>query len=505
VVVGAGPGGLTAAMVLAHRGLDVTVYERKPQVGGRNAELRLGPYRFDVGPTFLLMKFLLDQMFEATGRRTEDLLDCPRLEPMYDLAFEDFTLHATTDRAAMRRQIEEHFPGQGEGLDRFHQRESLRFRRMYPCLQKSYSSVGSMLSPVLIRALPRLSLGRSIFHVLGDYFEPEELRLAFTFQSKYLGMSPWDCPGAFALIPYAEHAFGIHHVQGGLSQMSEAMAKVLKEEGGTLHLETPVRRVMAENGTACGVELADGSKVEADAVVVNADFGTAMRELMPERIAGRWRPDKLRERPFSCSTFMLYLGLDTTFDLAHHTIVFAHDYHRNLDEISHRKVLSEDPSLYVRNATVTDPALAPEGHSALYVLVPVPNNTSGIDWEKERARFRDRTLDAIEQRTAAKDLRSHIREEAVISPLEWEQDYGVFLGATFNLAHTFGQMLYFRPHNEFEKLKNCYLVGGGTHPGSGIPTILESGRISANLICKRWDVPFEPPPPFAEGTPEPVA
>jgi len=497
-VVGAGPGGLTAAMILAHRGFRVSVFERESSIGGRNSELRLGPYSFDVGPTFLLMKFLLDEMFAETGRNTSYYLDCPRLDPMYELAFDGFSIDATTDRERMREQIEKHFPGQGAGLDKLHKAEYVRFKRMYPCLQKDYGHVSALLAPVLLRALPHLSLGRSIFQVLGHYFKPELLRLAFTFQSKYLGMSPWSCPGAFALIPYAEHAFGIYHVMGGLHRMSTAFAQVLKEDAGDLHLETPVRQLLLDGKTVKGVELADGTKVETDAVIVNADFGHAMTHLVPDGVLRRYRADKLRKLDFSCSTFMLYLGLDTMYPLKHHVILFAKDYARNLREISETKVLSDDFSLYVRNASITDPSLAPPGHSAVYVLVPVPNNMGQVDWEKEAAPFRERVLDAMEQRGGMTNLRSHIREEAVITPKDWEEERGVYLGATFNLAHSLGQMLYFRPHNKFEELRNCYLAGGGTHPGSGIPTILESGRITANLICRRWGVPFSPPAQFSD-------
>jgi phytoene desaturase len=497
-IIGAGPGGLTAAMILAHRGFKVSVFEKEEIVGGRNCQLRLGPYSFDVGPTFLLMKYLLDEMFAEAGRNSRDYLDCRKLEPMYDLAFPNFTIHATTDREKMRAEIARTFPGQEAGLDKFHEAEKVRYQRMYPCLQKHYGTLRAMVAPVLLRALPHLSLGRSIFDVLGHYFEPELLRLAFTFQSKYLGMSPWDCPGAFALIPYAEHVFGIYHVMGGLHRMSETFADVLKEEGGELHLNTPVRELTLDGRKATGVELADGEKVRFDAVIINADFGHAMSKLVPEGVLSRYRPDKLKRRDFSCSTFMLYLGLDATYPLAHHTIIFANDYAKNLREISHTKVLSEDISLYVRNATVTDPDLAPAGHSAIYVLVPVPNNSSNINWDSEKAAFRERVLDTMERRAGMTGIREHIREEYVITPKDWENERCVYMGATFNLAHNLGQMLYFRPHNEFEELRNCYLVGGGTHPGSGIPTILESARITSNLISWRWSVPFTPPAPFTE-------
>ncbi len=489
LVVGAGPGGLTAAMLLAARGFKVSVFEKDARVGGRNAAIVQAGYTFDVGPTFLMMKFILDEVFEEAGRNVADYLKCVRLEPMYRLQFEDVRLEPTTDREAMLRQLDAHFPGNRAGYDRFMAVEKERFRRMYPCLQKDYSSVSQYFSRDLLRALPKLSLGRSLISVLGDYFREDQLKLSFTFQSKYLGMSAWDCPGAFAILPYIEHAFGVHHVMGGLSEISEGMARVCRELGVDLRLGTPVKQLVLEGRSVRGVELADGEKVLADETVLNADFGYAMKHLVPPGVLRKYRPENVDRRDYSCSTFMLYLGLDRCYDLPHHTIFFAGDYRRNIRDIFQTKVLSEDISFYVRNASVTDPALAPLGHSAVYVLVPVPNRTARIDWSKEQAAFRDRVLAAMEKRGGMTDLRRHIREEIVYTPQTW-QEMNIQFGATFNLAHALNQMLYFRPRNRFEELDHCYLVGGGTHPGSGLPTIYESGRIAANLISRRYGVEF---------------
>ncbi|HAK94951.1 MAG TPA: phytoene desaturase [Planctomycetes bacterium] len=496
VVVGAGPGGTTAAALLARRGFRVTVVEKEPCIGGRNAELRLGDYRFDVGPTFLMMKFLLDGIFTETGRRSEDYLSFVRLDPMYELDFGDVSLFPSSRPEAMAAEIERVFPGQSAGFARFMERERVRFLRMYPCLQKDYCSPTAFLAPIFLRALPRLSLGKSLYDVLSGYFEPERLRLSFTFQSKYLGMSPWSCPGAFAIISFIEYAYGVYHVQGGLCKIAEALAKVAEEEGADIRLNAPVKKLLLRGREVRGVELEDGSQLAADAVVINADFAHAMTHLVEPGVLKKYSPAKLAAREYSCSTFMLYLGLDKSYDLAHHRIVFARDYHRNLTDIAVNKTLSDDFSFYVRNATVTDPGLAPEGHAAIYVLVPVPNNTSRIDWAAETPRMRERVLDALAARTPMKDIRDHIRQEAIIAPNDWEEQRGVFLGATFNLAHRLSQMLYLRPHNRFEELDGCYLVGGGTHPGSGLPTIYESGRISANLLSRAFGVPFEPPPPL---------
>ncbi len=489
-IVGAGPGGLTAAMLLAARGYSVKVFEKAEVVGGRSATISEEGYSFDTGPTFLMMTFILREMFQAAGRDLDDYCNIIPLDPMYRLNFKELFFEPSRDNEVTRQRIEEKFPGQGSGFNKFLKRESRRYKYMYPCLQKPYGNILSMSSPQLMRALPYLSAGRSLYSVLGDYFDDENLKISFTFQAKYLGMSPWNCPGLYAMIPYIEHFFGIEHVEGGLSRISEAMAKVVEEEGGEILLSTPVKRIITDGRkTATGVELEDGTREEFDGVVLNADFGYAAEHLFEPGLLRKWTPTKLNRSNYSCSTYMLYLGLDRTYEEPHHQIILADDYRRNITEIMGEKVLSEDLSVYVRNATVTDTTLAPEGHTALYVLVPVPNTRAPIEWTPELSReFRARVLDRIAERTSMKDLEEHIRYEKVITPYDWRDSYFILHGATFNLGHNIRQMLYFRPHNRFEEVGGCYIVGGGTHPGSGLPTIYESARISSNLISK--DIPL---------------
>jgi phytoene desaturase len=328
-----------------------------------------------------------------------------------------------------------------------------------------------------------LAVGRSLYDVMFGHFGNAELALAFTFQAKYIGMSPWECPGFFAMVPYIEHAFGVHHVRGGLSRISEAMASVAERHGATLRLSSPVDKVLVRDRAATGVRLESGEVVEADAVVVNADFGHAATHLFEPGVLRKYTPAKLDRMRLSCSTFMLYLGVDAAFQTPHHLIVFAEDYRANVNGIFSGKTLAKDTSFYVRRAEATDPTLAPEGHSALYVLVPVPNQRSGLDWSRERDAFRETVLDRIAARTPYGDLRPHIRAEKIITPADWELDYRVYRGATFNLAHNLAQMARLRPRNKFEEVAHVYLAGGGTHPGSGLPTIYESGRIAANLIA----------------------
>ena len=226
-----------------------------------------------------------------------------------------------------------------------------------------------------------------------------------------------------------------------------------------------------------------GGAYRADAVVVNADFARAMQKIVPDHLRRRWTDKKLARKKYSCSTFMMYLGIEGRYELPHHNIHIAENYTRNLDEIENQHVLSADPSFYVQNASVTDPTLAPAGHSALYVLAPVTHQHPNVDWAKEKSRFRDLVLKQI-AKAGFTDVASRNRYERVITPADWDTRYEIYRGATFNLAHTLDQMLHLRPNNRFEDLDGMYLVGGGTHPGSGLPVIFESARISSRLLLE---------------------
>ncbi len=500
VIVGAGPGGLTSGMILAHRGADVEIFEKADRPGGRNREIRIGDFKFDTGPTFLMMKYLLEEMFAETGRKASDYLEFVRLDPLYRLQFPQMRMFPTDNREKMKAQIADLFPGNEDGFDRFMEKEGKRFRKLIPCLQKDYSSLSAFANPVFLKAAPHLSIGKTLFKNLGRYYDSDMLKLSFTFQSKYLGMSPWDSPAIFTILSYMEYRYVVYHVIGGLNMISEAMAGVCEEEGARIHYNTAVERVITDGKDVRGVKLQNGEEVFADDVIVNADFGYSACNLLPREMLKKWSPERLEKKKFSCGTFMLYLGVDKKYDsLQHHNIIFADDYKRNVEMMFKEYKMTDDFSFYIQNASVTDPTLAPEGKSTLYVLVPVPNNRSGIDWNRERDRFRDQVMDRIVEKTELTDLREHVEVEKVITPLEWESEYNVYIAAEFNLAHNTRQMLYFRPHNRFEELNNLYLTGGGTHPGSGLPTIYESGRISANLISAKHGLAYDKPS-FNAGT-----
>ena len=480
VIIGAGPGGLSAVMILAHKGYDVSIYEAKSYIGGRNSLLKLGDYSFELGPTFVMLPKAFEEAFELAGRKMKDYLDFKELDEMYRLHYSDGRdFHVYFDKDKIEKEIVRLFPDDVGSYSNFMRTQKIKFERLYKCLTVPYMNFYNYLRWKLLRALPKMDLGLTIHDVLSKYFKNEDLKIAMSFQAKYLGMSPWDCPGAFTILSYIEHEFGIHHPMGGVHKVCESMLKVAQEDGAKLFLNSPVKRIIVNNGRSEGVELNDGSVIEADYVVMNADFAHGAINLFD----GKFKKEDLDKKKYSCSTFMIYLGLSKKYDIPHHNIFFSSNYKKNVDQIFKDKMIPEDPSFYIQNASITDPSLAPEGKSAVYILVPAPNlSGSNIDWMKDRVALRDRIISLIKDRTEMKDIENYIEVEKIITPQDWEDEFFVHNGAVFNLAHSLDQMLYLRPHNKMSGFKNVYLVGGGTHPGSGLPTIIESGRIAANLI-----------------------
>ena len=302
-----------------------------------------------------------------------------------------------------------------------------------------------------------------------------------TFQSKYLGMSPFQCPSLFSILSFLEYEYGVFHPIGGCAAVTRSMARVAEELGVEISLDDEVEEIVCRGRRAVGVRSRTGYH-KADALVINADFARAMTTLVPDRLRRRWTDRTIGRKRFSCSTFMLYLGIEGRYDhLAHHTIHLAKDYVRNLEDIETRHVLSDDPSFYIQNASVTDPTLAPPGFSTLYVLLPVTHQHPNVDWAREAGKFRGLALRQL-AKVGLHDVESRIRFERMITPDDWDRGHQIHLGSTFNLAHSLSQMLHLRPHNRFEDLDSVYLVGGGTHPGSGLPVIFESARITSRLI-----------------------
>ncbi len=481
IVVGAGPGGLASAILLATAGMKVKVLERMPVAGGRTSTIQMSGFQFDLGPTFFLYPRVLEEIFSAAGAKLREEVELVRLDPQYRIIFgAGGELNATPDIARMERQIAAIAPGDAAGFSRFLEENRVKLERMLPCLENPFLGWQDLLNTRMLKTLPILRPHQSMDTYLSRFFRDPRIRLAFSFQSKYLGMSPFRCPSLFSILSFLEYEYGVFHPIGGCAAVTAAMVRIAQRLGVEIALDQPVEEILFEGRRAVGVRTREGVS-RAEALIVNADFARAMSRLVPDRLRRRWTDRKIARKKFSCSTFMMYLGVEGTFDLPHHNIHIAADYARNLDEIENQHVLSGDPSFYVQNAVVTDPTLAPRGMSALYVLTPVTHQHPNVNWELERDKFRALVLKQMAKAGFA-DVERRIRCERVITPADWDQQYEIHKGATFNLAHSLDQMLNLRPHNRFQDLEGVYLVGGGTHPGSGLPVIFESARISTRLL-----------------------
>lgn len=515
VIVGAGPGGLASALQLAHAGVRVTVLEKQAWVGGRTATFEQEGFRFDFGPTFFLYPRILSEIFASVGLDLMSEIPMHRLDPQYRISFgAGGHLDATANLPLMEERIAALSPQDRGAVTRYMKDNRAKLKLFRPILESPFNGFRDLLKPHTLSALPSVRPWRSLGKELTRYFKDPRLAIAFSFQSKYLGMSPFKCPSLFSILSFLEYEFGVFHPVGGCGSVSQRMAELAVAKGVEIRLDEAVTGFTFEGRRPTAVHTAQDS-YRPDAVIINADFAQAMHDLVPNSIRRRWTNERIRRKQFSCSTFMMYLGIRGRYDsLPHHTIHITEDYEGNLRDIEDDFRLPQSPSFYVQNASVTDDSLAPEGHSTLYVLVPVPHMHGNVEWTPETiAQYRELTLRQLAKEGLG-DLRQRIVTERIITPQNWQEDFGLYLGATFNLAHSLGQMLHRRPHNSFEDLQDVYLVGGGTHPGSGLPVIYESSRITCKQLLPRLGIspgflydpePISPTPPTPPVPEEPLA
>lgn len=483
-VIGAGPGGLATGMLLRAAGLEVTILEKLDRVGGRTSAITANGFRFDTGPTFFLFPQILSDIFATAGYDFELEVPMIRLDPQYRLVFGGGgELLASPNVRRLQAEVAKISSADARNVPRFLSDNRQKLEAFQPVLQSAFNGWSDLFRRDMLASLPLVRPWLSLDHDLRRYFSDPRIRLAFSFQSKYLGMSPYQCPSLFSILSFIEYEYGVHHPIGGCSAVTERMARLFVEMGGRIRLNEPVRNIAFRGRRAVGVDTEAGF-YPSDAVVMNADFARAAMRMVPEHLRRRWSNRRIATRSYSCSTFMLYLGIDGVYrDIPHHNIYIAKDYEEKLKDIEKRHVLSEDPSFYLHNPSVTDPTLAPPGKSALYLLVPVTHQTDNIDWSKEAGCFRNIALKQL-SRIGIPDIERRIVYERMFTPDEWSDQYDLHLGSTFSMAHSLRQMLHLRPRNRFEDVDGVYLVGGGTHPGSGLPVIFESARISSRLLVE---------------------
>lgn len=492
LVIGAGPGGLATAMRLASQGYHVDIYEAADRVGGRMRGFEGGPYAFDTGPTILQVPRVYEELFAESGLRLSDYIRFKQVLPNTRLHFwDDTTLDLTSDLADFKRQLAAMQPDLPEAFERWYIEHLRKNEVGYgPYLGTPVRSpLGYLRFNELMAALP-FRPWESLYDHFWRFFKDERLAYGMGYQAKYLGMHPTQCSSIFSLVSFLEFHDGIWHPEGGFRALAQAFGRAAEDLGVRIHLNSPVRQVLVEHGQAVGVELADGARVHANGVLINADFGYAMANLLPDEARGRYTERKLRRMDFSCSTFMLYLGVDRRYDdLPHHQLYLSDHLRRRDPAYTRDEILDEtDPPFYVCNPTPLDPGNAPEGHSTLFVLVPIPNTSYHVNWDAKRKHYRDLIVSRMPM-LGFENVAQHIVAETCYTAETWRDEYRTHLGAVFNLTHGWTQLGPLRPHIRMPNVGGLYLVGGAVHPGSGLLTILEAARSATHFIGE--DLPVE--------------
>lgn len=495
LVVGAGPGGLATAMLLAGQGFDVRLLESKSEPGGRMGRIDEGGYSFDTGPTILQLPHILAQIFARSGTSIERWVDLVKVEPNTRIHFWDGTaLDTFDDRDKNRDAWERLVTGGAARFDRFFAEHQQKYSIAYDrFIAHDASSIPGYFNPLRLlpaaKYMPWESLHRSLMRSLGD----ERLAYAMSYPSKYLGLHPTTCSSVFSVVPFLELAFGVWHPRGGFRALAQGMLRAFEAAGGRARFGARVRRILVERGVAKGVELDTGERLFADHVIVNADWAMAKSRLLAPEDRPSHSNQSIERRPYSCSTFMLYLGLDRVYEsVPHHAIHLSNAVRRTDRAALEDRVLDrDDPPFYVCNSTVTDPSNAPPGHSAVYVLVPTPNTSRAVDWQRETESFAERAIERLAL-VGFHDVRKHVRVRRVITAETWRDQFDVYRGAVFNLAHGWTQLGPLRPRSRDDDVDHLHWVGGGTHPGSGLLTIFESANIAARDVCNRFGKTLAP-------------
>jgi len=484
IIIGAGFGGLAAAVRLAARGHTVEIYEKQDKPGGKAYVLEVDGFRFDTGPTVITAPFLFDDLWRAAGRRREDYFELRPCDPFYRIY--DHTgrwFDHNADETAVLRQIERISPPDVDGYRRF-------LASTRPIFQKGFVELADQ--PFLrfgdmVRVAPdlaRLRSFESVYRYVSRYLQDDFLRRCFSFHPLFIGGNPFHASSIYAMVHYLEREWGVYYAVGGTGAIVAALVRLLHELGVVIHLNAEVRELIVAGRRIAGVALADGTVRRADVVVSNADVAHTYADLIEPRHRRHFTDRRLRAMRYSMSLVVLYLGTRRTYHdprLVRHNIMFGPRYRELLDDIFARKRVADDFSLYLHMPSRDQPEVAPPGCDAFYVLSPVPNLASGADWATLARPYRDMLVRFLEERFLP-ELSQHIVVERMMDPRDFQRRQNSYLGAAFALEPTLLQSAWFRPHNRSEEFENLYFVGAGTHPGAGIPGVLSSAVILERLV-----------------------
>ncbi len=487
-VIGSGFGGIACAIRLAAAGVRVTMFEARDQPGGRAYVYREGGYTFDAGPTVITAPHCIEDLFELTGRRMSDYVEMLPVLPFYRLVWPDGdTFEYDGDVDHMLAQIRARRPEDADGYLRFADYSRRVFETGYTKLAHTpFPRFSDML-----RVAPKLAAlraDRSVYATVAKFVKDEHVREALSFHSLLVGGNPFETSSIYTLIHYLERKWGVFFPRGGTGALVGALIKLFGELGGELRLESPVQRVRVtevEGAKRHLVTTAAHADEEFDMVVSNADLHHTYARLYEGVPGAKPMVKKLEKMDWSMSLYVLYFGTDIDYrdQIAHHTVVFGPRYRALLGEIFHGSRLPEDFSLYLHAPHVTDPSLAPPGGGAFYVLSPVPHlGNAPIDWKAVGQSYGDRILEALEAQLP--DLRKHVVVRRQFTPDDFQHELVAHHGSAFSVAPKLTQSAYFRPHNKDSRIPGLYIVGAGTHPGAGVPGVINGALATFSSISE---------------------
>jgi len=486
-VIGAGLGGLASAMRLGAKGYRVTVFDRLDGPGGRGSCLMRDGHRFDLGPTIVTVPQGLRDLWAACGRDFDTDVDLRALDPFYEVRWPDGSRFAARQEPeAMRAEVARLSPGDLAGYDRFVRDAEERYRFGFEDLGRR--PMHKLWD--LIKVLPKfawLRADRSVAAHAARRMRDPRLQMALSFHPLFIGGDPFHVTSMYALVSHLEKEFGVHYAIGGVAAIARAMCDVIADQGGVVRQNAEVDEILLKDGRAQGVRLASGEVVRADITVSNADAGHTYDRLLRNSKRRRWTPAKLKRSRWSMGLFVWYFGTKGTRGMwpeaGHHTILNGPRYEGLVRDIFIKGKLSDDMSLYVHRPSVTDPTVAPEGDDTFYVLSPVPHlgHKGAVDWQAEAEPYRRRVQKVLEEQLLP-GLGAHLGPSEIFTPETFRDRYLSPHGAGFSIEPRILQSAWFRPHNVSEEARGLYLVGAGTHPGAGVPGVIMSAEVLAQVV-----------------------
>jgi phytoene desaturase len=482
IVIGSGFGGLAAALRLRALGYQVVVLESGDQPGGRARVFQREGFTFDAGPTVVTAPYLFDELFELFGKRREDYVEFLPVDPFYRCTFSDGGhFDYVGDEERLLSQIENINPADVDG----YRKMADHARRIFDIGYTELADVPFGRATDMLRIVPdlaRLSAYRSVYGLVSKYIRDPRLQQVFTFEPLLIGGNPLKAPGIYLLIHHLEKKWGVHYAKGGTGAIVRALVQLLEETGAELQMNAPVSRIETRGDRATGVVLEDGRMISADIVVSNADPTVVYSQMLNEKLLKQNSKKKVLKKRQSMSLFVGYFGTKKKYqDTRHHTIVLGPRYKGLLRDIFDKRELARDFSLYLHRPSASDPNMSPPGQDAFYVLSPVPNQLSGIDWQKESPQYFDAILAELERRELP-GLRENIVTQFSVDPRYFERDLRSHQGAAFGLEPVMTQSAYFRYHNASPDVRGLYFVGASTHPGAGVPGVLCSAKVLEKVV-----------------------